>query len=417
MDAVANRLAYFHPDLDAVAHGLANTLAATSWPTPPGPPPIGCVDLLVNGSFDAQLSGWTSGMNPLPAAAVPDPVLSPPFAAEMGASVRNLNSYSSIRQTVTVPFGYDHTYIGFWTQTFAESLADDDWQEFVLLGPGNVVWATPWKVLESSELWQQHLYEVIGAPGPAFDVYFAAINDGQGGRAVLRVDDAHVWACAGSGLPPADIAPYGATDAVPMMADSVDVTSEAPVFVVPEAAPEIFEVQPQAVPPSTVGTPEPVVTPQVVPFETLSPADARGIEAFGPVVETTPVDVTGLPQPEWTEVVIGGQPLATVPAGALPAPTAVPPPESRGVATASPPQAAVIATALANPSAILTQAVSAIETVAPSPTRPPFGLLSTVSQRISERTAQWPIPWQWVLGIVLVVILIIIWFVRRRRND
>jgi membrane protein implicated in regulation of membrane protease activity len=76
----------------------------------------------------------------------------------------------------------------------------------------------------------------------------------------------------------------------------------------------------------------------------------------------------------------------------------------------------VVATPAINPEALLTQAVAVVETVAPSPTRLPFGLLNT----INDRTAQWPIPWYVVLLIIVVVAAILIWLLRRgsrRRED
>jgi hypothetical protein len=134
------------------------------------------------------------------------------------------------------------------------------------------------------------------------------------------------------------------------------------------------------------------------------------------------LDVTGLPTPEWTEVVIGGQSNSmAVPIGGLPAMTGLPPMPTSvpGAVTSTPtPRVRLVGTIAANPNAVLTQAVSAIETVAPSPTRLPFGLLNSFTAAISERTAQWPIPWQWVLGILAVVVfvIVVIWLIRRRNR-
>jgi hypothetical protein len=120
-----------------------------------------------------------------------------------------------------------------------------------------------------------------------------------------------------------------------------------------------------------------------------------------PLPSGTPLDVSGLPTPGWTEVAISGQPSATsapLSQGEL-APSSTP----------APPEARVIATPDLNPAALLTQAVRAVETVAPSPTRLPFGLLTG----IQERTAQWPIPWYWVLLIIIVVVALLIWLLQR----
>ncbi len=114
--------------------------------------PAGCVELVQNGGFDGTLAGWTPGANPLPPALVTSPVLTGAYAVQLGAVDRNLNSYSSIRQTVSVPFGYARAIVSFWAYTVAEQLSGADRQQFVLLGPGNVVWAVPWKVLENGRI-------------------------------------------------------------------------------------------------------------------------------------------------------------------------------------------------------------------------------------------------------------------------
>lgn len=374
----------------------------TTWPPfPTATPPLGgCFDLLQNGSFDAGLAGWAEGNNSLRPAAVSSPALTPPFAAQMGATVENLNSFSSIRQTVTVPAG-QRIFIGFWVNTWAESLSGADRQQFVLLGPGNVVWATPWKVLENGGVWQQHLYELIGAPSSTFDVYFAAVNDGVGGRTALTVDEVHVWACAGGAMPmmtalgvgsAADM--MGATDfsAGPVAAEVIPYTPEPSLIAEPTLAAE------------SVFAPEASVTPIIVPFEAApAPAEGRTITEATALPQGTPVDVTGLPTPGWTEVAISGQPTATPVLAAQIAASATPlPPEGRAVAT-------LVATSAVNPQALLTRTTGVIEAVAPSPTRLPFGLLSG----ISERTAQWPIPWYWVLLIIVVVVIALIWLIRR----
>lgn len=368
----------------------------TTWPPFPTPSPAGCIDLLQNGSFDLGLAGWTAGNNPLPPNAVSAPSLSPPYAAEMGSTTRNLNSFSSIRQRVTVPPGYDRTIIGFWEYTWAESLAGNDRQQFVLLGPGDVVWATPWKVLESSEGWRQHLYELIGAPSATFDVYFAAINDGKGGRTALYVDDVRVWACSGGALPAmetmgaAPLSEPATTEVIPLTPDASLLISPA---IEPAAAPT-FDLAAM----DASGTGAGAV---VVPFETPVVPESRGIAEATLAPQGTPFDLSNLPTPGWTEVAISGQPA--------PSPTAVGAAQMAATGTPVPPEGRAIATLAVNPDAVLTQAVGVVEAVAPSPTRLPFGLLSG----ISERTAQWPIPWYWVLLIIVVVVIGLIWLIRR----
>jgi hypothetical protein len=270
-----------------------------------------------------------------------------------------------------------------------------------------VVWATPWKVLESAEAWQQHLYEIIGAPSPTFDVYFAAVNDGAGGRTALHVDEVHVWSCPVGAMPYME-APLAAPAAEPFAfpdasttTQIVPLTPDAALFVEPPVAPVVEPpVAPLAVPPALETAGE-IVTPIVVPFAGPEGTGARGaLPSASPAPQGTPIDVTGLPSPEWTEVTIVGQPVATLAAQV----TAVPP-----VATLPPPEARMVATSAANPQASGTQAVAPTPTPTPAPTGPVAKFLDT----ISERTEQWPIAWYWVLLIIVVVVVFLIWLLRR----
>ena len=255
------------------------TPSPTSYPLPPTPPvvltplPAGCAELVQNGNFDAALAGWVPGANPLLPAIVTGPVLSPPYAVQLGTQTQNLNSYSSIRQTVTVPWGYSRTFVSFWGYTWSQSSAGQDAQEFVLLGPGNVVWAVPWKVLENNQIWQQHIYELVGVGGQTFDLYFAAINDGTGGTTALYVDDVHLWGCGG----------------------------EASPFVT-SAEPQAGEQAAQAAVQAPQAEAEMVPVPQVYPVETLPALDQTTQE---PLVGAATEAVTAtLPLPNWTEIAI-----------------------------------------------------------------------------------------------------------------
>jgi membrane protein implicated in regulation of membrane protease activity len=66
-----------------------------------------------------------------------------------------------------------------------------------------------------------------------------------------------------------------------------------------------------------------------------------------------------------------------------------------------------------NPETLLTRVADVAETVAPSPTRLPFGLLAG----IQERTAQWPQGWPWVLLIIVLVVVALIFLLRRSNRN
>jgi hypothetical protein len=403
-DGFGGRTAVFLDDVSLLACS-APPITPTPWPTAMPtvswtPAPAGdCINVLQNGGFDAGLFGWTPGNNPLPPSVVGDPVLTLPLAAELGSTVRNLNSYSSVRQAVTIPPGYARTFIGFWEYTRAESLTGTDNQQFVLLGPGNVVWATPWKVLENSEAWRQHLYELIGAPSPTFDVYFAAVNDGAGGRTALYVDEVYVWACAAGAMPPAGPAPAmpfsgaASTAEVAPLTPGPTFAAEAPVA--EDGAPFAVEALP---------------TPVFVPFSAEPMQGFRLIEEATVTPAGTPLDLTGFPTPEWTEVALPGQPTATAPAGAQSQTTGTPPAGDNGMIGT--PEMGMVATP--TPAATVTPAIT--------PTATPGNAIERFVAGVQERVAQWPVSWRRVLtalvvfaGLVLVALVAFAVFGRRQR--
>jgi hypothetical protein len=84
------------------------TSGPTVWWTPPPtvwitpPPATGCVDLLRNNGFEAGWSPWVLAPNQILPQLLTSPVVSGYYAAQMGSTSTNRNSYSSIRQQVQV---------------------------------------------------------------------------------------------------------------------------------------------------------------------------------------------------------------------------------------------------------------------------------------------------------------------------
>lgn len=368
------------------------TPVPTHWlpsPTPwwtPGVPPAGCGELTQNGGFEAGTAGWKPGKNLLMPALVTDPVLAGNRALQLGATAENLDSYTSIRQTIAGPREYARTVISFWTYTVAESLTGTDRQQFALLGPGDVVWATPWKVLENARSWQQHVFDLAGVSGQPFDLYFGTINDGLDGRTALYLDEVRVWGCNGDAFPvigpypaagdaslmageyaaPDDGTPgirwYEATSVATSAAGSSQATSVAP----PAAASAAATAETGELPP-----------PQVYPTETRAAVEA--------LTTIEPVS----PAPEWTEVAISGAVQA--------APTII------AALAPSTPIAPAVASAI---NAIAGEAKGLLETTAPKPD----GLLKRL-------TANWPARWPLAVGgILLLFIILIIAAVLTRRS-
>jgi hypothetical protein len=166
------------------------------------PIPAGCFDLLQNGGFEAGWPPWIVPYNPIMPQIVTSPVFSGAYALQLGSQTQNASSYSSARQWVTIPWSHPRVVLQFWANTWAQSLSGEDRQQVVLLAPGDTVMSVPWKVLENTRTWLPHSFELIGLAGQTFAVYFNVINDGVGGRTAMFVDDARLWACSGSAVPP-----------------------------------------------------------------------------------------------------------------------------------------------------------------------------------------------------------------------
>ncbi len=195
----------------------------TPWPTV-SPVPDGCVDLLYNGDFENNLSCWVIKPLELQVQGVATPVHGGSWALRLGTQDRNVKSYSSVRQYVTIPAGYASVTLKFWTYTWSESGAGADRQELALLAADGSVIAKPWRTLDDDRAWLHHSIPLQAYSGDAIWVYFNVYNDGVGGRTAMFLDDVRLLACNGPGAaaagPPATgpviVTPGGPTVAAAM---------------------------------------------------------------------------------------------------------------------------------------------------------------------------------------------------------
>jgi hypothetical protein len=193
------------------------------------PFPPGCIDLLRNGGFEGGWPPWSVPNNPIMPQIVVSPVFNGYYALQLGSQTQNASSYSAVRQWITIPQLHPRVFLQFWANTWAQSLTGEDRQEVALLAPGDTVISVPWKVLENSQTWQPHSFDLVGLAGQTFAVYFNVFNDGTDGRTAMWVDDAHLWACSDGTYPPpmltaasvmavATLAPTLAAAAAPVVA-------------------------------------------------------------------------------------------------------------------------------------------------------------------------------------------------------
>jgi len=173
-------------------------------PSPVTPGPGTCVDVARNGGFDYGMAGWYPSVNVLPVHIVANPVLSPPYALQLGAQSQQAKSYSSARQYLTLPPGMRVT-LQFATWTWSEPAAGADRQEALLLAADNSVLAVLWRVLANEQSWRQVTVDLTPYSGRPVAIYFNVANDGAGGRTAMFLDNVQVLACGGSGPLPAPV--------------------------------------------------------------------------------------------------------------------------------------------------------------------------------------------------------------------
>jgi hypothetical protein len=183
----------------------APTRTPTSAPTPSPTVslPVGCEDLLKNGDFEGGIAWWVPGVDALPAAVVAAPVHGGAAALRLGSQDRNVESYSSARQFVTIPAGDRPIYLEFHVYTWTEATPGADRQEALLLAADGAPLVKVWSALTNERVWREYRTQVIGFAGQTAAVYFNAYNDGLAGKTALFVDDVHLWSCPLAALPTA----------------------------------------------------------------------------------------------------------------------------------------------------------------------------------------------------------------------
>jgi len=166
----------------------------TPYPTPPG----ACQELIVNGDFEAGTQGWHLGRTERMGRIVAEPRHAGNQAMHLGFTEgTNVNTFSSIRQTVNIPADAISAAITFWTYPMSTATSGQDHQEFVILSPyDNSTLALPWRVYyDNGRVWTQQRVDLMEYRGRPIVVYFNAYNDGGGGSTALVVDEISLQAC------------------------------------------------------------------------------------------------------------------------------------------------------------------------------------------------------------------------------
>jgi hypothetical protein len=180
--------------------GLIATLAAAALgPRPPAAHAQAgslCAELIQNGGFETN-AAWILGKDPIPPQYVTYAYHTPGRSMALGiVQGANKNSYSSVRQQVTISPAAEQVRLSFWFYPkFVNSTPATDWVQLLLLFPDGT--NTPlWDSFNTSQTWNPMQFDLSQYRGRTFTVYFNVHNDGLGGTAGMLLDDVSLTACS-----------------------------------------------------------------------------------------------------------------------------------------------------------------------------------------------------------------------------
>jgi len=246
-------------------------------PLPATPWPSNCIDVVKNGRFDYGFSGWYPSDNLLPVRLVGSPVLSPPYALQLGTQTQQIRSYSSVRQYVTIPAGTTAT-LQFWTWTWAQPNPGADRQDAILLAPNNSVLAVLWRTEANEQAWRQVAVNLSAYAGRSVAIYFNVYNDGYGGLTTMFLDNVQLLACGKTNPPPGPV-----TVLPPITVGTPVVLPELPELPIAPIVPIVPIVPP--------------ILATVPPLQTLPEIQSPGAGVLNPVPAMTRVHLELSPQP------------------------------------------------------------------------------------------------------------------------
>ncbi len=187
------------------------TPAACAPPQAPGPLAGNCFNIMPNGGFETDAS-WVFGLDPVPGRYVGDPRNSGLRSVLLGnppdSGVADQNSYSSIRNLVTIPGDASTVFLRWATWERTQEPASGapsnqtDRHDTILLAQN----LQPIEIVHRSrcnyDRWYERQVDITGQRGKSLYVYFNAYNDGNGLRTWQNVDDVQLIICYPEGYTP-----------------------------------------------------------------------------------------------------------------------------------------------------------------------------------------------------------------------
>lgn len=381
----------------------------------------GCTNLVADGGFEMG-NAWQLGETPLMPYYEASVVHSGDAALALGVTEgQNLHSFSSARQTVTIPASADRVELTFWFDATATGAPTTDYMELVLLAPdGSAILDKPWFSRNDSRLWNQLMFDLTHWRGQTLQIYFNVYNDGLGGAMGMYLDGVSLIACPGGPGPaptwPPDPQPSPTRGACPRPSLSCFVP-----LPVPGPAPSAEAWLPSFGLLNEL-TPWPVFTWTNPASPTLPPGDAP-LNALTPW-PTSPASDYALPT--WPPDDAPLDALTPLPTG--PATAATPPasPASDGAASAPQVTPAPGATGQQDALEFFTPAVTRLAlqltplptpTPQPTPTRTPLPVTPSLGlpKGAGGVIERWPQGW-WIPLVVLGALFFVILIAARRRQ-
>lgn len=192
------------PDPNATATPT-RTSTATPQPSPTATAlPTGCVDLIVNGSFEGS-GGWSFGPTPAQAKLVTSVAYTGTHSLLMGLplTASNVTAHSSAYQTVVLPATAQQLLLRYWEQPGGNS-DGADYRETLLLNTSFGAVATLERTSQAitDGTWRERTFDLTAYRGRTLVLYLNVYNNGSGNQLWRYVDQLALLACTGSTATP-----------------------------------------------------------------------------------------------------------------------------------------------------------------------------------------------------------------------
>ena len=254
-----------------------------------------CLNLLTNSNMESN-TGWVFGPSPSPGGYSLDRFVSPVRSARLGITTGpNVNSFSSMRQTVIVP-AVDQLRLQLQVYPISQPPDPNDEQEIRILDPvTNATLRQVWSAAGNDATWKALQFDLSAFLGRTIVLYINVRNNGSGGVTAMYVDDVVLEACSAVAATPTP------TSASPTPTPLVATATPTPTPLIVTDTPTPIVVTNTPTPTPLVATATPTPTPLIV-TDTPTPIVVTNTPTPTPLVVTatptpTPLIVTATPTP------------------------------------------------------------------------------------------------------------------------